>query len=68
MRAAFVVFDGLTTLDLIGLYDPVTRLRSMGFQPDFAWEFCARQPSVSDDRGFVIQAQFVIDFALRSGQ
>src|SRR6266581_3904639 len=56
MRAAFVVFDGLTTLDLIGLYDPVTRLRSMGFRPDFAWEFCALQPRVSDDRGFEIQA------------
>jgi transcriptional regulator GlxA family with amidase domain len=56
MRAAFVVFDGLTALDLIGLYDPVTRLRSMGFRPDFTWELCALQPSVSDDRGFAIQA------------
>src|SRR6266536_3277158 len=56
MQAAFVVFDGLTTLDLIGLYDPVTRLRSMGFLPDLTWELCALQPRVSDDRGFVIQA------------
>src|ERR1051325_9666638 len=56
MRAAFVVFDGLTTLDLIGLYDPITRLHSMGFMPDFTWEICALQPRVSDDRGFVFQA------------
>lgn len=56
MQAAFVVFDGLTTLDLIGLYDPVTRLRSMVFLPDFTWELCALQHSVRDDRGFVIQA------------
>ncbi len=59
MRAAFVVFDGLTALDLIGLYDPVTRLRSMGFRPDFTWELCALQPRVSDDRGFVIEATHV---------
>src|SRR5207237_2653605 len=59
MRAAFVLFDRLTSLDLVGLYDPITRLRSMGFRPDFSWEFCALQHSVSDDRGFVIQASEV---------
>jgi len=59
MRAAFVLFDRLTSLDLVGLYDPITRLRSMGFRPDFSWEFCALQRSVSDDRGFVIQASEV---------
>ncbi len=56
MRAAFVLFDRLTALDLVGLYDPITRLRSMGFRPDFEWEFCALQRSVTDDRGFAIQA------------
>ena len=59
MRAAFVLFDRLTSLDLVGLYDPITRLRSMGFRPDFSWEFCALQHSVSDDRGFVIQVSEV---------
>src|SRR6266702_1598088 len=56
MRAAFVLFDRLTALDLVGLYDPITRLRSMGFRPDFEWEFCALQRSVTDDRGCAIQA------------
>ena len=59
MRAAFVLFDRLTALDLVGLYDPITRLRSMGFRPDFTWEFCALRSSVSDDRGFAIQASEV---------
>jgi len=59
LRAAFVLFDRLTALDLIGLYDPITRLRSMGFRPDFRWEFCALEGSVTDDRGFVIQATHV---------
>jgi cyclohexyl-isocyanide hydratase len=56
MRAAFVVFDGLTTLDLVSLYDPITRLRSMGFRPNFVWEFCGLRNAVTDDRGFVIRA------------
>ena len=59
MRAAFVLFDRLTALDLIGLYDPITRLHSMGFRPDFRWEFCALQDRVTDDRGFVIHATHV---------
>jgi hypothetical protein len=28
MKAGFVVFDRLTSLDFIGFYDPVTRLKS----------------------------------------
>ncbi len=29
MKTAFVVFDGMTMLDFVGVYDPLTRLRSM---------------------------------------
>jgi hypothetical protein len=29
-KVAFVVFDGMAALDLVGVYDPVTRLKSMG--------------------------------------
>lgn len=51
VRIAFVLFPNLTALDLIGVYDPVTRLRSMGFQPDLAWDLCALTPEIADDRG-----------------
>jgi transcriptional regulator GlxA family with amidase domain len=51
MRVAFLLFDKLTALDLIGIYDPVTRLKSMGFIPGLSWELCARTPEVRDDRG-----------------
>src|SRR5439155_22101923 len=59
MRAAFELFNRLTALDLIGLYDPVTRLRSMRFLPDFHWDLCGLAATVSDDRGFVVQATHV---------
>lgn len=51
MKAAFIIFDGMTALDLIGVYDPLTRLKSMHFMPRFSWKFCAVTPVVFDDRG-----------------
>ena len=51
MRAAFVVFDNMTALDFVGIYDPLTRLRSMGIDPQFDWRICARRAPVTDDRG-----------------
>ena len=38
MRIAFVIYDGMTSLDFIGVYDPVTRLKTMGFMPDLEWD------------------------------
>lgn len=59
MKAAFVVFDNMTTLDFIGFYDAVTRLKTMKFVDDFSWKICARQPQVSDDRGLKMAADTV---------
>jgi cyclohexyl-isocyanide hydratase len=54
MKIAFVVFNGLTTLDFIGLYDPLTRLKTMGFMPDLEWDICAYTDIVKDDRGLIM--------------
>lgn len=51
MKIAFVVFDGITWLDLIGVYDPVTRLRSMGYIPNLSWDICSYKNEVSDNFG-----------------
>lgn len=51
MRAAFVIFDGMVALDLIGAYDPITRLASMNIVPDFTWRLCGMTATVCDDRG-----------------
>ncbi len=51
MKTAFVIFDRMTALDLIGVYDPLTRLKSMNFVPEFSWQMCAFTEEVSDDRG-----------------
>lgn len=51
MKIAFVIFDQMTTMDFVGIYDCLTRLRTMKFAPDLSWEICARSDYVSDDRG-----------------
>ena len=38
MKSAFIIFDQMTALDMIGAYDPLTRLKSMNILPDFEWD------------------------------
>lgn len=59
MKAAFVVFDRMTSLDFIGFYDPVTRLKSMKIIDDFEWRICSTTPCAVDDRGLRIEADAV---------
>ncbi|OCL25449.1 thiamine biosynthesis protein ThiJ [Orenia metallireducens] len=45
MKVAFIVFNGMTALDLIGIYDPLVRLKTMDFIPKLEWEICAYSQS-----------------------
>lgn len=56
MKTAFIVFEGMTALDFVGFYDPVTRLATMKLVDDFQWRICALSPRVADDRGLRIEA------------
>ena len=51
MNIAFVIFNGMTALDFIGVYDPVTRLKTMGFTADLQWDICAYTSEVQDTAG-----------------
>ncbi len=42
MKVAFVTYDGLTMLDFSEVYDPVTRLKTIGFVGDLEYDVCAR--------------------------
>jgi cyclohexyl-isocyanide hydratase len=56
LKIAYIIFDGITWLDLIGFYDPVSRLKSMGYLKDLEWEFCARTKMTSDHFGLSMVA------------
>lgn len=51
MKTAFILFDQLTALDFVGVYDPLTRLRSMQVMPAFTWSLCAFTKEIADDKG-----------------
>jgi cyclohexyl-isocyanide hydratase len=59
MQAAFIVFDGMTALDFIGFYDPITRLKSMKILDGFGWNVCSLARRAVDDRGLRIEADTV---------
>ncbi len=56
MKIAYILFDGITWLDLIGLYDPISRLKSHNYRPDLTWDFCAMSPSAKDNFGLEVKA------------
>jgi transcriptional regulator GlxA family with amidase domain len=61
MKAALIIFEGMTSLDFIGFYDPVTRLQSMKIMPDFAWRICSLKTRITDDRGLGLIADAVAE-------
>ncbi len=57
LRIAFVIFDGMTALDFIGVCDPLTRLKTMGIMPELRYDVCATIRGVRDGYG----VRFVAD-------
>jgi transcriptional regulator GlxA family with amidase domain len=56
MKLAYIIFDKITLLDFIGIYDPLSRLKSMQYLPDLTWDICASSTSVKDSFGLEIHA------------
>lgn len=54
MKIAYIIFEGITLLDLIGIYDPVSRLKSMKYLPDISWDLCSFTTTVKDNFGLEI--------------
>lgn len=59
MKIGFVIYQGMTTLDFVGVYDPLTRLKTMGFLPDLNWDICALTEQVVDNTGLKLNATAV---------
>ena len=49
MKIAYIVFNGVTWLDFIGVYDAVSRLKSMGYVKDLSWDICSYTETVVDN-------------------
>ena len=55
MKLAYIIFNGITLLDFIGIYDPLSRLKSMKYLPALDWDICAFTDTVSDNFGLEIK-------------
>jgi transcriptional regulator GlxA family with amidase domain len=54
LRVAFVLFNGITALDFVGFYDPITRLKSQGYIPNLSWDLCSFTETVQDSFGLTL--------------
>lgn len=54
MKIAFIIYNNMTVLDFIGVYDPLIRLKTMGFLTDLEWEICSFTEIVIDINGLTI--------------
>lgn len=59
MKIAFIVYDDMTLLDFSGMYDPITRLKTMGFISDLSWNVCAWTETVHSYEGLEIKPDLV---------
>jgi hypothetical protein len=56
MESTFTILDGITALDFIcvydpisRVYDPISRLESLDFMSDFSWERCSFSPEAAKE-------------------
>lgn len=54
MKFALIVYDDVTLLDFCGVYDPVSRLKTMGFLPEMEYRVCAMNSPVRSFEGLEI--------------
>lgn len=59
MNIAFVLYDGFTLLDFAGFYDPVTRIKTMGFMSDLQYSVCAQKQVIKSFEGLELHADNV---------
>lgn len=54
MKIAFVLYTDVTLLDFAGLYDPISRLKTMGFCPDLEYVVSSRTKEIRSSEGLKI--------------
>lgn len=59
MKIAYVVFNGITWLDLIGVYEPVSKLKSRNYIPALSWDICSVDETAEDIFGLTVKASSI---------
>lgn len=53
MKVGFLIYDDITLLDLAGVYDPLIRVKSMGFDKNVQYELFSYKKLVNDFKGII---------------
>ena len=61
MEIAFIIYDGMTTLDFVGAYDPITRLKTMGFINELEYDVCSNKNKIISAEGLEITADKILN-------
>ncbi len=61
MKIAFIIYDMMTTLDFVGTYDPLTRLKTMGFINDLRYDVCSNKNKIISAEGLEITADKILN-------
>lgn len=56
MRIAFILYDGMTALDFVGAYDPISRMKTLNLLPELELDVCSLSETVTDSTGLVLKA------------
>lgn len=59
MKIAFVIYNGMSGLDFVGVYDGVARLKAAGAVPGLEWALCAVSAEVCEAGGLKFTASQV---------
>lgn len=59
MKIAYILFNGLTVLDFVGIYDAIRRVRAFLYIPDFDWDVCWFTDKVVDNFGLELRPNSV---------
>jgi cyclohexyl-isocyanide hydratase len=54
MKIAYILFNEITLLDFIGVYDPIKNIKTKGFIENLSWELCATTKTIADSFGLKI--------------
>jgi cyclohexyl-isocyanide hydratase len=55
VKIAFVLFDRMNMLDFVGVYDALTRLKTLGLVDSFTCKTCALKEEIRDNHGLMLK-------------
>ena len=60
MKICYILFNGITLLDFVGIYDPISRMKSQKHLENLEWDLASNQAAIKDSFGLEIKMDKVL--------